>query len=74
MSAAVKPLWGPVGPNLLPGAEISVLQDDPAQSALFTVRLKMPKGYVVAPQPASTDDEWIRCLSHDESLGSSTAD
>jgi quercetin dioxygenase-like cupin family protein len=55
MSAAVKPVWGPVGPNLLPGAEIAVLQGDPAQSALFTIRLKMPKGYVVAPHSHGTD-------------------
>ena len=29
MSAPVKPIWNPVGPNLLPGAEIAVLQGDP---------------------------------------------
>ncbi len=55
MSAPVKPVWNPVGPNLLPGAEIAVLQGDPGQPALFTVRLKMPKGYVVAPHYHGTD-------------------
>ncbi len=55
MSAPVKPVWKPVGPNLLPGAEIAALQGDPAQPALFTVRLKMPKGYVVAPHYHGTD-------------------
>lgn len=44
-----------MGPNLLPGAEIAVLQGDPAQPALFTLRLKMPQGYVVAPHHHSTD-------------------
>lgn len=55
MSAPVKPIWNPVGPNLLPGAEIAVLQGDPAQPTLFTIRLKMPKGYVVAPHYHGTD-------------------
>ena len=52
---AVKPQWGPVGPNLLPGAEIAVLQGDPAKADLFTIRLKMPKGYVVSPHYHGTD-------------------
>ena len=51
----VKPAWGPVGPNLLPGAEIAVLQGDVSKPALFTIRLKMPKGYVVAPHYHGTD-------------------
>lgn len=55
MSAPVKPMWSPVGPNLARGAQIAVLQGDPAQSALFTIRLKMPKGYVVAPHFHGTD-------------------
>jgi quercetin dioxygenase-like cupin family protein len=53
--APVKPVWAPVGPNLLPGAEIAVLQGDPSKPALFTIRLKMPKGYVVAPHSHGTD-------------------
>ena len=51
----IKPEWSPVGPNLLPGAEIAVLQGDPAKSELFTFRLRMPKGYVVAPHYHGTD-------------------
>ena len=53
--AAVKPAWSPVGPNLLPGAEIAVLQGDLSKPELFTFRLKMPKGYVVAPHTHGTD-------------------
>ena len=44
----IQPEWSPVGPNLLPGAEIAVLQGDPAKSDL-------PKGYVVAPHYHGTD-------------------
>jgi quercetin dioxygenase-like cupin family protein len=53
--APVKPAWNPVGPNLLPGAEIAVLQGDLAKPELFTIRLRMPKGYVVAPHYHGTD-------------------
>ena len=53
--SAVKPVWNPVGPNLLPGAEIAVLQGDLGQPGVFTIRLKMPKGYVVAPHYHGTD-------------------
>ncbi len=53
--APVKPSWGPVGPNLLPGAEIAVLQGDVSKPELFTIRLRMPKGYVVAPHYHGTD-------------------
>jgi quercetin dioxygenase-like cupin family protein len=51
----VKPAWGPVGPSLLPGAEIAVLQGDVSKPELFTIRLRMPKGYVVAPHYHGTD-------------------
>ena len=53
--APFKPAWSPVGPNLLPGAEIAVLQGDLSKPELFTFRLKMPKGYVVAPHTHGTD-------------------
>jgi quercetin dioxygenase-like cupin family protein len=53
--APVKPLWSPVGPNLRPGAEIAVLQGDLSKPELFTFRLRMPKGYVVAPHFHGTD-------------------
>ena len=51
----VKPQWNAVGPNLLPGAEIGVLQGDLSKPELFTFRLRMPKGYVVAPHYHGTD-------------------
>ena len=42
--------WGPAPPIVPPGAQMAVLEGDPtAATADFTVRLKMPDGYKVAP-------------------------
>lgn len=42
--------YGPVPPSLPPGAQLAVLEGDPmAASGDFTVRLKMPDGYKIAP-------------------------
>ena len=42
--------WGPVPPTLQPGAQLAVLEGDPgASSGDFTIRLKMPDGYKIAP-------------------------
>lgn len=42
--------WGGVPPFIAPGAQLSVLEGDPtASSGDFTVRLKMPSGYRIAP-------------------------
>ncbi|MEQ1865802.1 MAG: cupin domain-containing protein [Micropepsaceae bacterium] len=41
--------WGP-GPASLPlGAEAAVLYGDPSKEGLFAMRLKLPKGYRIAP-------------------------
>lgn len=41
--------WGP-GPASIPaGAEAAVLYGDPSKEGLFALRLKMPKGYAIAP-------------------------
>ncbi len=43
-------VWGPVPPFLQPGAQLAVLEGDPsAKSGDYTVRLKMPDGYRIAP-------------------------
>jgi quercetin dioxygenase-like cupin family protein len=55
MPGPAKPVWGPVGPELPKGAEIAVLQGDPAKPALFTVRLKMPQGYILPPHYHDTE-------------------
>jgi len=42
--------FGPAPPFLPPGAQLAVLEGDPmASSGDFTIRLKMPDGYKLAP-------------------------
>ena len=42
--------YGPAPPSLPPGAQLAVLEGDPmASSGDYTVRLKMPDGYRIAP-------------------------
>jgi hypothetical protein len=42
--------WGPAPPFIPPGAQLAVLEGDPsASSGEYTVRLKMPDGYRIAP-------------------------
>jgi quercetin dioxygenase-like cupin family protein len=41
--------WKDGPKSLPPGAMIAVLEGDPAKGGLFTMRLKMPDGYRVAP-------------------------
>jgi quercetin dioxygenase-like cupin family protein len=46
--------WGPA-PAIFPkGAEMAVLQGDPSKSEEFTVRLRMPNGYRIAPHTHPT--------------------
>lgn len=48
--------WGPAPPVFPPGAKIAVLQGDPSQPALFTVRLEFPPGYTIPPHFHPTDE------------------
>jgi hypothetical protein len=42
--------WGPAPPFLAPGAQLAVLEGNPmASSGDYTVRVKMPSGYRIAP-------------------------
>ena len=41
--------WGPAPAVFPPGAQMAVLQGDPSGTGLFTVRLRMPNGYKIAP-------------------------
>lgn len=53
---ASAPTWGPA-PAVFPhGAKMAVLQGDPSQTALFTVRLDMPDGYRIPPHFHPTDE------------------
>ncbi len=42
--------WGPPPPFVAPGAQFAVLEGDPtASTGNYTIRLKMPDGYRIAP-------------------------
>ncbi len=42
--------WGPAPPFVEPGAQLAVVEGDPmAESGTYTIRLKMPAGYRIAP-------------------------
>ena len=64
--AAVK--WAPAPPFFPAGARFAVLQGDPGASGEYTVRLRMPNGYIIAPHwhPA---DEQVTVLSGTLLLG-----
>jgi quercetin dioxygenase-like cupin family protein len=41
--------WTKGPPSLAPGAEVAVLYGDPSKDELFAMRLKLPKGFQIAP-------------------------
>jgi len=41
--------WRDGLPSMLPGAQIAILEGDPARDGFFTMRLRMPDGYRVLP-------------------------
>jgi quercetin dioxygenase-like cupin family protein len=41
--------WSPGPPSLPAGAQAAVLYGDPGKDGLFALRLKLPKGYAIAP-------------------------
>ncbi len=60
--------WGPAPAVFPAGARMAVLQGDPSQPGLFTVRLELPNGYRVQPHlhPA---DEMLTVISGTFLLG-----
>jgi quercetin dioxygenase-like cupin family protein len=48
--------WGPAPAVFPAGAQMAVMQGNPGASGLFTVRLRMPKGYRIAPHTHPTDE------------------
>jgi quercetin dioxygenase-like cupin family protein len=46
--------WGPAPSVLPPGAQIAVLEGDPGATGTFTLRLKFPNGYKIAPHTHPT--------------------
>jgi quercetin dioxygenase-like cupin family protein len=41
--------WSKAPPSIPAGAEASMLYGDPGKDGLFVLRLKLPKGYAIAP-------------------------
>lgn len=41
--------WQAGPPSLAPGAEFAVLEGDPGAAGVFTMRLRLPDGFVIAP-------------------------
>src|SRR6185436_9583104 len=53
---APAPVWGPAPPVFPAGAKFAVMQGDPSQNGLYTVRLEMPDGYRIPPHFHPTDE------------------
>lgn len=51
--------WGPAPPVLPAGAQIAVLDGDPTREGFFTIRLKFPDGYKIAPHWHPTDENIV---------------
>lgn len=51
--------WGPAPPVLPAGAQVAVLDGDPFKPGFFSMRLKMPDGYKVAPHWHPTDESIV---------------
>jgi quercetin dioxygenase-like cupin family protein len=49
-------VWGPAPAVFPAGAQMAVLQGDPSKSEPFTVRLRFPDGYRIAPHTYPTDE------------------
>jgi len=56
LAAQAAPAWGPAPPFLPKGAEFAVYQGDPGKAGVYTIRLKLPAGYVIAPHSHPTDE------------------
>jgi quercetin dioxygenase-like cupin family protein len=51
--------WGPAPSSLPPGAQVAVLDGDPAKAGIFVVRFKFPDGYKIAPHWHPTDEHVV---------------
>ena len=54
--------WGTAPPSMPKGAEIAVLQGDPAKAGPFVIRLMVPPGYKIPPH-WHTQDESLTVIS-----------
>ena len=60
--------WGDAPPVLRKGARMAVLSGDPGASGPYTVRLKLPAGYRIAPHWHPTDEN-VTVIAGTFSLG-----
>ena len=60
--------WGPAPPSLPRGAQLAVLAGDPQSAGMFTIRLRFPPGYSVAPH-SHPADEFVTVISGQLGLG-----
>ena len=63
--------WGPAPAVFPAGAQMAVMQGDPSKPELFTVRLRFPNGYKVAPHTHPTD-EHVTVISGTLNVGMGT--
>jgi hypothetical protein len=49
--------WADAPPDLPTGAQMAVLHGDPTKRAVYTLRLKMPAGYKIAPHWHTKDEQ-----------------
>lgn len=60
--------WGPAPPSLPRGAQAAVLAGNPQAPGLFTIRLRFPPGYAVAPH-SHPSDEYVTVISGQVAIG-----
>jgi quercetin dioxygenase-like cupin family protein len=68
---ASEPRWRPAPAVFPPGAQMAVLQGDPTSAAPFTVRLRFPSGYRIAPHTHPTA-EYLTVISGTFRVGMGT--
>jgi quercetin dioxygenase-like cupin family protein len=55
-ASATDPSWGPAPAVFPAGAQMAVIKGDPSKAAPFTIELKMPDGYRIAPHFHPTEE------------------
>jgi quercetin dioxygenase-like cupin family protein len=63
--------WGPTPASVPPGAQAAMLYGDPGKEGMFAFRLKVPKGYHIAPH-THPKPEIVTVLSGTARLGMGT--
>lgn len=60
--------WGPAPPSLPGGAQMAILEGNPREAGPFTLRVKLPAGYAIAPHWHPTA-EHLTLLSGEAAVG-----